>query len=524
MSLTSRTSRRKRDRSLSTSRDRRRESYSPPPVKKSRRTSKKDSASSKDRRKQYDEKLNSSSKNGRKRKRRTKSNSSQFRRWRSGISGGEMRLISDRRSSRGSDDSSRREVRNSSQSQTRRRVDSSRRVEIRSPNKLPYQQLSAGSRDNPLYPRLRQKNHHEPPYNSSEYAMRKGRDNFQGRRHSERRDPKMSHRLNNNRQFEKRTSRFTSRLSKLLPKQRRGLETNFNTKQRRGPPNHFSSKHKRVVNTFYRTKRVELEPPPPGLPSNMPSKPKLPSNRPQETTSVSSPQLTSKRAARSQDSKASHKVSKSDAGTSDVSKGSTQESESIFDTQLLRPEDKATRFRRILGPMLSLITEGVYGEKYNPIFRKYNLLPSKLPRKTSKHRVPKIGPREKRLNELLSLVAPISEPLVGGTLIWSKPKQVSCKASTETNSGLKIQQPYLAPLRPQIAMARPKTEVFEEEYKEEKYMIFPKPKPTPQMPPPTAPFRTVLKDDNFSNTAFARRYQDPRRLPRRPVTSTLDFI
>jgi len=523
MSLTSRTSRRKRDRSLSTSRDRRRESYSPPPVKKSRRTSKKDSASSKDRRKQYDEKLNCSSKNGRKRKRRTKSNSSQFRRWRSGLSGGEVRLISDRRGSRGSDDSSRREVRNSSQSETRRRVDSSRRVEIRSPNKLPYQQLSGGSRDKSLYPRLRQKNHHELPYNSS--AMRKGRDNFQGRRHSERRDPKMSHRLDNNRQFEKRTSRFTTRLSKLLPKQRRGLETNFNTKQRRGPPNHFSSKHKRVVNTLYRTKRVELEPPPPGLPSNMPSKPKLPSNRPQETTSLSSPQLTSKRAARDQDSKASHKVSKSDAGALDVSKGSSQkESESVFDTQQLRPEDKATRFRRILGPMLSLVTEGVYGEKFNPIFRKYNLLPSKLPQKSSKHRIPKVGPREKRLNELLSLVAPISEPLVGGTLIWSKPKQVSRKANTETNSGLKIQQPYLAPLRPQIAMARPKTDVFEEEYKEEKYMIFPKPKPTPQMPPPTAPIRTVFKDDGLNNPAFARRYQDPRRLPRRPVTSTLDFI
>jgi len=523
--LTSRKSRRKRDRSQSSSRDLRRQSFSPPPTKKSRRIRKKDAVS---RNRRRDGKVDCSSKNSRKSK--TRPNSPHSRHGR-GLSGRNQRSFSNHRG-RCSDDNVRREVRHTSKSQSRRRVDSARRMEIRSPTKLPHQQqwqYQFEPRVNQSHPRLWVKNHQKLKSKCNE---RLGRTNFQVRRHNDR---SPNDRLNINRQIDNRVMRFNKRLANLAAKGTKGQETNFNIKRRRGTSNHFSSKRKRVVNTLSRTKKPKLEFSPVRLPSNVPSDTKLSNSRFKEITFVSpSPSSSSPVGAKNSHSrKSSHGKSKSKKSKSDSQKKILDDKnestkleeksslEEIDPIELLEPEDKATRLKRILGPTLKILSEGAYGEKYSSFLKEHGLTSSSVPQFFSKHNLPKPGPRERRLNELLSLVGPVSEPLFGGTLIWSK--SIPRKSNLESNSTHRTGNPTLAPLRPPIAMAQPKTEGFEEEYKEEAYQIFPKPKPKPvrlkKLPP--APVRTMGKDRNVC-IPFSMRYQDSRR--QTPRTSTLDFI
>jgi len=273
--LTSRKSRRKRDWSRSSSRDIRRESYSPPPTKKSR-ARKKDAVTIN---RWKDGKVDCFNKNGRKSKSRPKSPHARHSR---GLTGRDQRSFSDHRSKR-RDDSVRWELRHRSQSQSGRRVDTARRVEIRSFSKQPYQpqqHYQAGPRVNPSHSRLPSKNHNKQHWSSSECNERSGRNSYQGRRYTERAlNNKVHQRFKNIRQVNNRVTRFHKRLTNLTSKGR-SPEIKFKIKQRR-TSNHFSSKRKRVVNTIYKTKRAEL-------PSKSSSKSKLLNNRFKEKSIPSS--------------------------------------------------------------------------------------------------------------------------------------------------------------------------------------------------------------------------------------------
>jgi len=198
-------------------------------------------------------------------------------------------------------------------------------------------------------------------------------------------------------------------------------------------------------------------------------------------------------------------------------KSNNQEIEPI---ELLVPEDKSTRLKRILGPMLQILSQGAYGEKYSSILKEHNLVSSTVPHFFSTHNSPKLGPRERRLNELLSLVGPVTELLCGGKLIWSK--SILHSSNLDTNSTIRTEKPTFVPLRPPIAIAHPKAEGFEE-YTEEEYQIFPKPKPVRQKKPPPAKDRTVVKNKK-NCIPFSMRYHESRRQTSTNFYSRLHLI
>jgi len=190
-------------------------------------------------------------------------------------------------------------------------------------------------------------------------------------------------------------------------------------------PARLPPKRRGSLNSNWEAGRLELRPPPPGLPPNAPSEPKV-------RTRFSS-QLLSK--------------STTDKGGSDIDyvtprpKDIKDEDASLFeDIRLRDPEDRSTRLRRILGPMLPLLIENCGPKKFD-VLKKLGLANTQPDSSTTQQ-----APRERRLTELLSLIGPVSKPSRRGRLIWSRSVKVSSMVPPkECLSGTNL-KPEAAPI------------------------------------------------------------------------------